>query len=69
MALHAVRAGRWSLFVVVAIALAIPCATIIILLDMVFRFSRMMVGKTNGDTKSLRDVAVLLRAFRDGPVT
>jgi hypothetical protein len=52
--------------IVLTAILAIPCLTIIVLLCMVLRFSNTMVDKS-GDTKCLRDVAVLLRAFQTGP--
>jgi hypothetical protein len=45
---------------------AIPCITFIIVLRMVLRFSKTMVDINHGDTKCLRDVAILLRAFRGG---
>jgi hypothetical protein len=48
-----------------AAVVAIPCFTVLIMLGMVLRFARTMVEKS-GDTKCLRDVAVLLRAFRAG---
>jgi hypothetical protein len=51
--------------VLLAAVVAIPCATALIMLGMVLHFSRKMVEKS-GDTKCLRDVAVLLRAFRAG---
>lgn len=44
----------------------IPCVTMLLMLGMVLLFSKVMVDKS-GDTKCLRDVAVLLRAFRAGP--
>jgi hypothetical protein len=50
----------------VAAIVAIPCATLVITLAMVLRFSKAMVDKTN-DTACLRDVATLLRALRAGP--
>jgi hypothetical protein len=53
--------------IVLAAIVAIPCLTAITMLGMVLRFSRTLVAKNNGDTKCLRDVAVLLRAFRAGP--
>jgi hypothetical protein len=51
--------------IALAAILAIPSVTVLIRLAMVLRFSRTMVEKS-GDTKSLQDVAVLLRAFRAG---
>jgi hypothetical protein len=33
---------------------------------MVLRFSKTMVDMNHGDTKCLRDVAIMLRAFRAG---
>jgi hypothetical protein len=49
-----------------AAIVAIPCVTALIMLGMVLHFSKVMVEKS-GDTKCLRDVAVLLRAFGAGP--
>jgi hypothetical protein len=60
-------------FAVTSIALAaivaVPCfcVTVLIMLGMVLRFCRELVEKKDADTKVLRDVAVLLRAFRAGP--
>jgi hypothetical protein len=51
--------------IVLAALVTIPCVTMLVMLGMVLLFSKAMVEKS-GDTKCLRDVAVLLRAFRAG---
>jgi hypothetical protein len=43
------------------------CVTAVVLLAMVLRFARTMVDMNHGDTKCLRDVAVLLRAMWGAP--
>lgn len=47
--------------------IATPCITTVVLLAMVLRFAKTMVDQNHGDTKCLRDIAVLLRAFRSAP--
>jgi hypothetical protein len=53
--------------VALAAIVAIPCVTLLMMLWMVLRFAGALIERNNGDTKCLRDVAVLLRAFRSGP--
>lgn len=54
-------------------AIAIPCVTFLVCITflvalfMVLRFAKAMVDLNHGDTKCLRDVAVLLRALRGAP--
>jgi hypothetical protein len=50
--------------IVLAVIVAIPCATILIMLRMILRFCMALVEKNNGDTKCLRDAAIVLRAFQ-----
>lgn len=48
-------------------AIAILCVTSLVALFMVLRFAKTMVDLNHGDTKCLRDVAVLFRALRGAP--
>jgi hypothetical protein len=53
--------------IVLAVIVAIPCVTVLIMLSMVLGFAKALVEMNKGDTRCLRDVAILLRAFRAGP--
>lgn len=49
------------------ITVVVPYSTFLLALGMMLRFAKIMV-EMSGDTKCLRDVAVLLRAFRAGRI-
>jgi hypothetical protein len=53
--------------ILLVVSVGILCITLLTMLGMVLHFSMALVKRNGGDTKCLRDVAVLLRAFRAGP--